>query len=646
MFLLLTIHPEIYSQFYDPSYLENLLENISSETGCSPLVSEIEGLIENPLPLRTATIDDILKIPGFTTTEAREIVDIITRNNDINYEMIDTTLNLSEEQMYLLQLCTTTDFPNRIIRKSKNLYIRVRDQEQIQEQYGFIKNKFTGSPLNLNQRTTLYYDNYSAGIMTDKDPGEISVADFFSYYLSGELFKTRFIIGDYYLENGMGNLFWKSFGTRKGGNVVSPVIQYGTGIKPNRSTIDYNFFRGIALQKKWRITLSSYFTASAWASSAPRSATLDSSSNYVTSIYTSGYYRTPTEQSKRNAVNEQNFGGNLEWNNSNSRIGFTSYYLNYSKEIQSISKNVFNGKSGILSSLYFIMNLNKTSLASELSRDAKGNWGYKAAAQLIFPKYEFAFLFRSFDSEFRSPFGYNFGESASPSNELGVYCSFLWKISGKFVYAVYLDVYKNFSVPFAMPEASNGFDLFSEIYLILNSNSSLKIRIQNENDKDAYRISSNQEYSIFRKNRTGLRIDLKHTVNSNLKFHLRTEAVFVSFMNIKPDESGLLSFADMSYKLFDFCYFGGRISYFSTNSYESAIWQFEPMFPEYMNTSAMYGKGGKLYIYTSLRPIEQFTLWVRYSVLTKDNVESIGSGYNEISGNNDSRLFFQIDVSL
>ena len=625
-----------FSQEYDESYLESILEKISSVTGSSPLIDEIQKFIDKPLPLKTATTEELLQLPGFSTSIAQMIL-IISLNPDATYDDIDNALNLTDEQMYLLKLCTTLDYPVQTA-KSKKSYLRIRNQNQFQTQRGFETGSFKGTSLNMYAKSSIYYKNISAGFLFDKDPGEQFVTNFTSGFISGKVLNTQFIIGDYFVENGMGSILWKSYGMRKGAEVISPAMQIGSGIKPYRSSIDYNFFRGLAIQSNWGFSKSANLSSILWASYSPRGANIDSSGKYVTSLYSAGYYRTENELEKRYVINEKSFGGNLELQLESMKFGFTSYLLDYSKEITSTAKTAFNGKSGLLSSAYFFLFFDNSSYSAEVSSDAKGN----ISAQFKLGDVELAFHYRYFKPNFRSPLGYNLGESDAPANETGLYSGILWKVLKNLNLSLYVDVYKNLSETPYLPIPKKGIDAFTELDYDITSRTKIKLRLRNEISTDSYKNDSDV-YTSFTKNISRARLDFIQSFK-DIKLYIRGEGVYARFGNIKTDEKGFLTFADLSWEPLSYIKIGGRVTYFSTDSYESAIWQFESIVPGYFLTFPMYGKGTKLFIYAGFTPVGEVSLWLRYSILTKKGVESMGSGYNEIRGNTDSRLYLELDV--
>ncbi|MBI5325548.1 MAG: hypothetical protein HZB41_09825, partial [Ignavibacteriae bacterium] len=593
------------SREYDESYLESILEKISAETGTSPLIDEIEKYIEKPLSLKSATVEELVQIPGFSTSMAQMILEI-TYYEDVTYDEIDERLNLTDEQIFMLKLCTSLEEPSKIAKR-RSVYIRLRNQNQFETQSGFETDSFKGSSINMYAKASLYYKNVSAGFLFDKDPGEQFITNFSTGFISGKLLNTNYIMGDFYIENGMGSILWKSYGMRKGGDVVSPVMQIGSGIKPYRSSVDYNFFRGIALQSNWEFSKNANLSTVFWLSFSPRAANIDSSGNYATSIYSKGYYRTENEIQKKNKLIEKSIGGNLELQLAKIKFGISSYLLDYSKEITSTAKNTFRGKSGFLTSAYSFLFFDNSSYSAEISRDANGYMSGKASAQYKFQNIEFAFHYRYFSTGFRSPYGYNLGESDAPANETGLYSGILMKITKKINLSLFADLYKNISSTENLPIPKKGIECFSEFEYAPTSSTKIRMRVRNEYSKDNFK-SDTSTYTSYTKNISRARLDYIQSILKKFRAYLRGEIVYTSFGGIKPNEKGFLAFADLSWQPVSALSFGGRATLFTTDSYDSAIWEFAPIAPGYCLTYPMYGKGMKFFLYGSYTPFDAVTL--------------------------------------
>ncbi|MCK7516995.1 MAG: hypothetical protein MZV64_04350 [Ignavibacteriales bacterium] len=150
-----------------------------------------------------------------------------------------------------------------------------------------------------------YDQNYQAGILVEKDPGEVSYSDFKSFHLQVKDvgFVKNFIAGDYVLEFGQGLALWSPFGFSKGADAVFPVKKKAGYLRPYTSAAEYRFFRGAAA----RISIDD-FNLTAFYANNTLDASLDSMTREITSIIQTGLHRFESELSKKGASKSQLIG--------------------------------------------------------------------------------------------------------------------------------------------------------------------------------------------------------------------------------------------------------------------------------------------------------------------------------------------------
>jgi len=624
---------------------DDIFEALSKESNLSVDVESIEYFKQNPINLACATPKDILQLPTFTYHDAQRICNYIANHRILSIGMISDSLNLNTNQELILGACTYFHFDKTIDTNKANLFYRVRNQMYLSDIYGIEEKKFQGNSLNLYQRLTYDNNTVSAGITTDKDCGERSVADFYSAYASYKKSDYMVVAGDYYLGLGLGNLFWQPMGSRKGGDVISPALDFGTGIKPYRSTIDNNYFRGLAGEYKLKLNNNYSIKTTLWLSSINRSSTIDSANNLVTSIYTAGYFRTATEIKKKNNLNEKSYGADVQLVSNSFIIGFTAVNLNYALDIESSSSSTFVGKYGTLFSTYALYNTSNNTMAVEVSKDARNNLAFKSSLQGFSKDFDYAFHFRYFSEFYRSPYGTNFGEFSYPANETGLYTALNWKISQIFNEKIYFDLYKSNGPTYYVPGVVRGIDTYSESEIKLNYYDKLIIRLRGELKTDAVRIPNSVNYKFFTGKDFSARVDWIKEFNSDFNVRLRLEGCKLYYEGVKPNEIGWGSFFEFNWSLISFFKISPRIACFSTDSYNSAVWFFEYALPGLMSTQALYGKGIRGVLNFKLIPVKNLNLNFCYSITYKPKEESLGSGYLKILDNKDQRLFLQLDYA-
>nr|MDA3843954.1 hypothetical protein [Candidatus Kapabacteria bacterium] len=583
-----------------------------------------------------------LQIPGFSTREARDIIYMVQDSTFLSYDMIATTLNLSRAQIYLLKHCSHI-YPRK--EKKSEFKARLRYKGKLNKIKGIEEEKFIGDETDYYQRFQYQNSYFSACLLTDKDFGEVYAADFLSGYLQTELNDTKLIVGNFSVESGLGNILWKAFGARKGANVISPTTAKGRGLRPYNSSIDNKYFRGIGAQRQFNIGKTSIIDATLWYSSADISGRVVPEEDLISSIYRSGYYRTSSEISKRYNVYETSGGGIVEYKQGALTIGLSNLYLQYTRYIKSSSSTAFRGESGLLSSIYAFKDFDDMTIAAELSNDAQGNKAVRISGQLSTKDIDLAMNFRSYASKFRSPFGHNFGEASYAANETGLYTGMEYKINKKTLFTAYVDVFGSFDRTYFVPANTVGIDVFSELRHKFSKKTIAVGRVRFETKTDA---EKNEEkiYDIFQRKRTSVRLETIHNFNRSLKLRARIESAYINFDKYLPEEFGTAGFAELSWDINKFAEIGGRFSLFSTDSYSSAIWQFEYKGRGYMSIPAMYGDGFKALLYADFRVNKTINLRLFFSILRRNNADHIGSGNMSTIGNELKRFLIQTDIRI
>lgn len=623
------------------------LENISQEGNSSPQFDALEYYRENPIKLSKATVKILSQLPSITSSTAKELIVYIKRNPRIELRQLRDSIMLSDEQWRILELCTTSDNNSPQQRRKSGITYRARSNIQLNQQEGFKDSAFVGSPLDLFQRLSYDSDDIRANVLTNKDPGEQKLTDFVSGYLIINATKsTSVILGDYNVEAGLGLLCWKNFGAGKGPDVLGPPVEFGSGILPYRSTIDYRFNRGIAVSQSLNLG-SADMTFRGWYSRLPRTASVDSARNIITSFDIDGQYRTETEIVKRNSAIESNIGFNTEFRSDKFVIGGSVLMLSYDKEVVSNSVSTLLGKNGTLSSVYCMISSENYSILAEVMRDAQGNLGVKSGAEFKSKTFTTTLNYRLYSPQLRSPYGYNFGEFLSPNNESGMYASLLWRVTSGVQLLLYTDIYRTLIPQPGMDVPTRGIDIFSEFRWKVSSATFLTLRYRTESKIDKMTLAppldtlGSQSYFLTRS--VG-RFEIQHTIRNILRFRTRIEASRTEFESLRPTEMGLAIFGEVNYDISERIEIGGRFGSYVTDGFASAIYQYELSAPGLFQTVAVYESGSRSFLYFKWKALDFADVWLRYSSTTRNNTSGFGSGNTTINGNNDNRIIAQIDV--
>ncbi len=643
IFCLLVIKTSAVAQ--DDVTIENLIENIGEETYSSPELDLIEYYRDYPMNLRDIDADELASLPGISIMNARGIIDLVMKEPEIKNNRIADIIGLSPEAEILLDVCTVNlPFSGEIIRKGFNY--RSRYNHRFEDVRGISENKYLGNGIDIYNRITGFYSDIEVGAVINKNAGEPDFNEFTAGYARYDNGKSRIIAGDFYADYGMGSLLWRQFANRKGSEVISPVLNYGSGISPYRSSLDFAHFRGISAQTSLNLRKDIDLRISGFYSNHKKSATVDSALMEVTSIYTSGYYRTENELAKKDLLNEEAIGANFELSTMDGlKFGVSALRLNYSHPVISESSSSFKGKQGNLLSSYFGYMLGTNMLGGEFALDANSNKFFRAGFVHSTPEIEFAFAGRYIDKDFRSPYGSHFGEFSSPANERGIYTAFTIKASKKLNVSFFADIFSSIGSTYTVPAVVRGMDLFVEAVYKPERKSSFTIRLRRDSKTDAI-TNENTERLVGTGTKSSIRLEFTNEPIADLTFRLRTEyANYTNEFNVGTGE-GFLSFLDLRWKVLENLKLSARYTLFSTDNFSSAIYQYEYSMPGIMMSSALYGRGSRVIFGCEYKPFDFMKIYVNYLATIKNDTDKLGSGYEQINSNLDSRGVIQVEFSV
>ena len=661
LFLSFTI--QIYTQddttkiIVDDLY-ENILGEQDEETENEDLTDVIEFLIQNPVDINSADVFELTRLPFMDEQTALKIIN--HRNKfgkyfssselfsvrNIDQQIIKKILPMVKVSLNWEENYSTDSIPRGYainIFKSLKLKIRNRVTTDLQNRNGFTSRKFEGSKIkSYNRLITTIYDNYQLGFLIEKDPGERSLADFVSFHIkvSDYFFLRNFIAGDYVLEFGQGLVLWSPFGLPKGTDAISPPKKRMRILKLYTSSAEFRFFRGIASS----IQLGN-FLLTGFYSNKFLDASVDTLTNEIVSISQTGFHRSASELKKKNSVNEKITGGVIGYKHSNSlNAGIIYYRTAYSKAFQKSHLDNLYGDMFNYLSIYFDFNFERINIFGETSYD--GISVASVGGLQIFAARDITFITsaRNYPRNYRNLFGSGFGESTGKTNnEFGLYQGVKWKTNiGKL--NLYYDIFKN-----SGSKSSGFFPAQGSEFLLdfLTSRiSDLEFRLRYKYQLKEIKSPLENRNKIVNRLTQSLRSELIYQPTRNIRLKMRLENKYFLIKQTGIKENGMLIFQDIRIKSKNNIQIVGRIIFFKTDSFNSAVYEFESDLPGVMPTLPMYGKGIRWYIVAKYSPLTLFNVSIKYSETYKPDETTLSSGDNQIKGNLDNRFSLQFDFSF
>lgn len=658
--ILVSFNSEVIFSQTDSTYLrtEEILEDILQEPvgdiDESDLYDQLEQLLLNPVNLNTATVEQFIQLPSVDISTAELI---INHRKKFGYFFSLSELNMVENlNKDLIKNITPflyietkpeygTEPPKKIetITSNSDILFRSRFINALQTNEGFSRNKFEGTKPKIYNRLLIKYNNqFQAGYLADKDAGESSINEFSTFHIAFNniSFVQKAVIMDYFLEFGQGLTFWSPYAYSKGADAVVPVRRTDRIIRPYTSSTENNFFRGAAAAfNLGDFILSGFYSYNYF------DANIDSVTGKITSAPVDGLHRTPNEISKRKAASEKMLGGRIDYRLGNVlQLGAIYYQSNFSNEFEPSNVYDISGNNFSYTAASYNLLLERFNFTGEFSYNGISVASINLFQFLISNDFTFITSVRSYPRNFYSLHGYAFGErNGATNNELGIYTGFRWRTPIGLL-NFYYDQFKFPYATFFNPNPTQGDEYLVDFLSKPVRKFEIRARYKYEN-KDLTQLIDNSK-SVVKRLRQVFRGELIYTIGNKIRLKGRFEYNTFQIAQTSEDEKGYLVFQDVRYSPTNNFNLYGRIIFFKTDSFGSAIYEYENNLTGVLTNIPLFDEGIRWYLMIRYRPHKILTVSAKYSETYKPANKSLGSGDSSIPGNLDNILSLQLDLNL
>lgn len=651
--------------------VENITEADESETEDDSYIQSLQQYLRNKLNLNAATevelkefpflsplqivsfmnyrrlfgklisIYELQAVPGWDVETIQKMLPFITVGAALSTKE-DLRVRLKEGEHSILSRATY------VFEKSRGF--RLKGDTTASSFY-------PGSRERLLVRYKYQYKNLlQYGITGEKDPGEQwfkgAQKNGFDFY-SAHLFVRNLgivkalAIGDFTVNMGQGLMQWQSLAFRKSVDVTN-IKRQATLLRPYNSTNEYFFNRGagITLEKK-----SFQFTAFASFRKVSGNIVADTSTNaedYFSSLLTSGLHRTRNEQSDKNQVQMNSFGGNISYNKNNLHVGINGVHFQFNRPFNRddvpYNRFAFRGTKLTNYSLdwsYTWRNLHwfgETALHQ--SKYLAFTNGLLMSAD---PKVDISLVYRNIQPQYQTIFGNAFTEGSLPTNEKGLFGGVSLKPSSKWRLDAYMDLYRFPFLRFRIDAPASGKEFL--VQLTHKPNKQLEIYTRYRQESRPLNFNPDNEAiepvvnAVPRKN---WRIQAQYKVSSVITLRQRLDAMWYDKKG-PLQSNGFLAFFDVFYKPMLKPFSGNlRLQYFETDNFDSRIYAYENDVLYGFSIPAFFDKGFRYYTNVNYDVSKQLSIWLRLARTTYLNRQTVGSGLDEIAGNSRTECRVQL----
>jgi len=650
--------------------LENLTDADQSETEDDSYLQQLEQFRKDPVNLNTADENELRElkvlsglqianflsyrkllgklvsfyelqaIPSWDIQTIKKILPFVTIAEPIKIKEIFKTRFRGGEHTVLLRM-------SQVIEQSKGF----------DESTGGAK--YLGSPQKIFFRYRYQFKNIlQYGMAGDKDAGEQFFKgaqnkgfDFYSFHLFARKIGSiqSLALGDFTVNMGQGLIQWQSLAFRKSVDVLglkrqSPVL------RPYNSAGEFNFHRGagVTIQKN---NIEATLFASYRKLSANFVADTVSNEEYITSFLNSGYHRTASEIADRNKLGQLAVGGNIKYKKAGWHAAINAIAFKFSSPVQKRQEpyNLYaiSGNNWSNYSIDYSYTYRNIHFFGEAAVDKNFNKAFLNGLLIsVDPRVDISFLHRKIDPQYQSINGNGFTENTYPTNETGFFSGISIRPASGWRFDAYMDIYKFPWLKYLVDAPSNGKDFLAQLTYTPNRQVEIYTRYRTETKQGNQPDNNYPTNYLVTLPRQNWRTQISYRINSSVTFRGRTELLWFDKKDVN-EEMGFLSFADVIYRPLLKRYSANvRLQYFETDGYNSRIYAYENDVLFYYSIPAFFNKGYRYYLNINYDLDSKISFWLKWSQTLYKNVESVGSGLDEIEGSTKSEVRVMVRVNF
>lgn len=627
--------------YHQPIQLNSTTKDELSDLG---LLSDIQinNLLEHIEKYgKLLLFEELQSVEAFDIHTIRQIHPFVIVGTDADQRQfnLSSILKESTSQLFLRY--------SRVLEKQKG-FAAINESELKENP----NSRYLGNADKIYTRYKLNYSNYiSLGFTAEKDAGEEFFRgnnkkgfDFYSAHLFlrkiGHI--KQLAIGDFQAQFGQGLTFGSGLGLGIS-NKVQSVRKNSPGLSPYTSVQEDQFLRGSGIcieRKNWEIT---FFYSSKKVDANISESEENTDELIISSLPIHGYHRTKSEIENKNIVYDQHLGLHLAYGKRNYSVGLTAVQnkLKAKLENQSRSYKKFGHLSGHNSNVgldysYIYKNIN---FFGEFSHSINYGLAYINSALLILhPNLSLSIQNRNYQKDYRPIQSNANGENTDNSNEKGTFLGLNAKLNSKIFLSASVD---HFSFPwlkFRTDAPSYGFRQLLQLNYEAGDDLSAYLRYKKRSKGENNSSISEGMNELSQEITQNYRLHLSYRAGGSLILKSRIEYMLYQ-KGENQREKGILLYQDIQFKKMN-CPISLSVRYaiFDTDSYDSRIYAYENDVLYAFSIPAYSGKASRFYLLAKYHIHRGIDFWIRYAQTYYADREKIGSGKDQIAGNEKSEI--------
>ncbi|ALI99740.1 ComEA family DNA-binding protein [Rufibacter tibetensis] len=541
------------------------------------------------------------------------------------------------------------------LKNADNHSLLLRYDRTLQERRGYTApegrstTRYLGSPDKYLLRYRLSHPrHFSFGLTAEKDAGEpftwntrqrLYGFDFLSAHAqlyNRGAFKT-IAVGDYQLQFGQGLLLSSGFSIGKGSETITTVRRSQLGIRPHTSSLETNFFRGVAATHRWRRLESTLFYSTRRVDASAGDALMENTTLLTLGgLQTSGLHRTPTELANRQRAREQVYGGNMTYRNPQQTfsVGITAVHTFFDVALQQKTQPynlyTFRGSQNTAVGLHYSYLWQNFNFFGETARSGNGGLGtVNGVLASLSEKVELAILYRYYAKDFQTHYGAAFGEGSRNQNESGLYTGLKLKLSNRWQLTGYYDRFAFPWLRYRVDAPSTGEEYLLRLQFMPSKTTLLYGQYQYERKARNEIIAGEalRHVTDTHAHRYLLLLDVSPLPSLRLRSRIQSS----QFRQTGPRHTGYFTAQDVSWEHSN-TRLSARYALFDTDDYDTRLYVPEQDVLYGFSIPVFTGRGTHLYLLAQQRLTRHLDFWFKLGHTHYRRQNTISSGLEQIQG--------------
>jgi hypothetical protein len=657
--------------------IENVTESINQDAASdkeidyTTLLDNLNIYKEHPLDLNTATKEQLENLTLLNDLQVQALLAHIAKNGKlISLEELQSIDGFDLQTIYnILPFVkvneglsnTKPDFV-KMLTKGKSM-LMIRYQQVLQEQKGFSPpdsndtHRYYGSPAKIYARYRYTFnDQFSFGVTGEKDAGEEFFTgsqkngfDFYSahlFYRGKGVLKT-IALGDFQAQYGQGLVLWSGLAFGKSADVMN-IKKSARGLVPYTSVDENLFMRGAGVSFAFKNCQLDFFGSTHKIdANVHASADTLTEEDIISAFEEDGYHRDSSELARKHTIRKTLAGSHFQYSTRKFSIGFTEYSTEFSrnlvKDYQPYNQFEFSGDHNTNVGVDYNYVFGNANFFGEIGRSDNGGMGYlNGILASLDQNVSVSILHRHYDKDYQALESTALAENSKVANEDGLYVGILLKPARSFTLNAYMDQFKFPWLRFSVDGPTAGKEYIAQLNYTPSKTFEAYFKIKQQNKPKNITADTHPITNLNDVKQVNYRFHVSYKVTSSISLANRVEFVTYQTGSNTP-EKGYAIYQDINFQpLKSKLSFSARYALFDTDTYNTRIYVYESDVLYAYSIPSYYYRGNRFYITAHYRIMRGIDMWVRYGTTVYDNKTTVGSGLDEIDGNQKSEVKAQV----